>query len=116
MDMTADFLAEEGATAGVTGRWSILYGGVAGVYESMPQGRAFGWYVLAGGGSYRVEPSIEDAGVAQSVATSRFGFNAGAGVRAKFGAVGLFIEGRYHTVTVDDSKVTMLPVSVGIIF
>jgi opacity protein-like surface antigen len=116
MDMTPEFLAEEGASAGVTGTWSVLYGGVSAVLESMPKGRSFGWYLLAGGGSYRVEPSIEDAGISQSATKTQFGFNGGAGLRFKVGGVGLFLEGRYHTVTIEDSKVTLLPVSVGIVF
>ena len=116
MDMTPELLSELGATPGTTGTWSVLYGGVSAVLESMPKGRAFGWYLLAGGGSYRVEPSVEEAGVAVSSAKTQFGFNGGAGLRFKLGAVGLFVEGRYHTVKIEDSKVTLLPVSVGIVF
>ena len=116
MDMTPESLAEAGAATGVTGTWSVLYGGVSAVLESMPKGRAFGWYLLAGGGSYRVEPSIEDAGVSQSLSKTQLGFNGGAGLRFKVGGAGLFLEGRYHTVTIEDSKVTLLPVSFGIVF
>ncbi|MFN8571139.1 MAG: outer membrane beta-barrel protein [Gemmatimonadaceae bacterium] len=116
MDMTPESLAEVGASAGVTGTWSVLYGGATAVLESMQRGSSFGWYVLAGGGSYRVEPSVSDAGVSVSVAKTSFGFNGGGGVRFKLGAVGLYLEGRYHTVTIDDSKVTLLPVSVGLVF
>lgn len=116
MDMTPESLAEVGAPAGVTGTWSVLYGGATAVLESMARGSTFGWYVLAGGGSYRVEPSVSDGDVTQSLAKTSFGFNGGAGIRFKLGAVGLFLEGRYHTVTIDDSKVTLLPVSVGLVF
>ncbi len=116
VDMTPELLAELGASAGITGMWSILYGGVSGVLESMPKGRAFGWYLLAGGGSYRVEPSTDDAGVSLSSTKTQLGFNGGAGLRIKVGVVGFFLEGRYHTVTIEDSKVTLLPVSVGIVF
>lgn len=116
MDMTPEFLAEVGASAGVTGTWSVLYGGLVGVFESMSQGSSFGWYVLAGGGPYRVEPRVTDSGVSVSATKTQLGFNGGGGIRLKLGAVGIFLEGRYHTVTIEDSRVTLLPASIGIVF
>lgn len=116
MDVSPEFLAEAGAPVGVTGTWSVLYGGASAVLESMDRNAGFGWFLVAGGGSYRVEPSINDGGVTQSTAETAFGFNGGGGVRFRMGPVGLFVEGRYHTVTIQDSKVTLLPVSVGLVF
>lgn len=116
MDMTPESLSAAGASAGVTGSWSVLYGGVTAVMESMPARAGLGWYVLAGGGTYRVEPSVSDGGVSASIAKTKLGFNGGGGIRVRMGAIAAFVEARYHTVTIEDSKVTLLPVSLGLVF
>lgn len=123
MDMTPDLLADEGATKG---NWSLLVRGVAGVYELMPQGRTFGWYVLAGGGSYRITAEAPEESITPTDTSGKktwglsleekVGFNVGTGIRIKLGPASLFIEGRFHSITDKDLNVKLLPVSVGIIF
>jgi hypothetical protein len=43
-----------------------------------------------------------------------FGINAGAGFDFQAGAVGLFIEGRFHNVFTEDESTNFIPITVGV--
>jgi opacity protein-like surface antigen len=121
-DMTDEVILDNGGIPGeTTGNFSLTYVGVAPVLEVAPAGSSVGWYVLAGVGLYRVGFSISEGGIDVSSSSNEFGFNAGAGLRFRFGAATLFAEARYHGVQVDDddpstssSNFTFMPFSVGI--
>jgi opacity protein-like surface antigen len=88
--------------------------GGAGVLEVAPQESSVGWYILAGGGLYNVKVSVEESGVDVSDSESKFGFNAGVGLKFRVGGASLFVEGRYHGVKAHESNFTFLPLSFGI--
>ena len=58
-------------------------------------------YVIGGAGIYA------DGG-------TDFGINAGAGFDFRAGAVGLFIEGRFHNVFTEDESTNFIPITVGV--
>jgi hypothetical protein len=43
-----------------------------------------------------------------------FGINAGAGFDFVAGAVGLFVEGRFHNVFTEDESTNFIPITVGV--
>ena len=74
-------------------------------------------YALGGVGLYNVKLSAEAAGVSTSTSQTQFGWNAGVGAALVVGKISLFVEGRYHEVTLDNSgKFKFIPVSAGILF
>jgi len=113
-DMKDEFLLTLGATPGTTGSGTILFGGAAGVLEVAPQESSVGWYLLAGGGIYQFELSVNESGISVSDSQTKFGFNAGAGLKFRVGGASLYVESRYHGVKVEDSNITFVPLSFGI--
>jgi opacity protein-like surface antigen len=108
-------------SADATGNFSLLYIGVAPVLEVAPAESSIGWYVLAGVGLYQVKTSVTETGIDVSASQSEIGFNAGAGLRFRFGSASLYVETRYHGVRVDDDDATtsasdfnFMPFSIGI--
>jgi opacity protein-like surface antigen len=104
-----------------TGNFSLLYFGVAPVLEVAPPESGIGWYILAGVGMYQVKTSVTETGIDVSTSESEIGFNAGAGLRFRFGSATLYVETRYHGVRVDDDDATtsasdfnFMPFSIGI--
>ena len=79
-------------------------------YDIVPVGPAR-LYALAGGGHYWSKAEVPNA-----ERVGDFGWNAGAGVRMNFLAAKMFIEGRYHSVSTDGGKMTMMPITVGLSF
>jgi hypothetical protein len=72
-------------------------------------------YLIGGGGVYNLDAKGDDvpSGI-ESV--TKFGLNAGAGFDYKAGAVGVFVEGRFHTVFTEDDNTNFIPVTVGVRF
>ena len=76
-------------------------------------------YALGGAGVYNVKLKAESAGVSTSTSDTQFGWNAGVGVAFVIGKLSIFVEGRYHEVTLDNTqggKFKFIPVSAGILF
>lgn len=76
-------------------------------------------YALGGAGIYNVKLKAEAAGVSTSTSDTQFGWNAGAGLAFVAGKLSVFVEGRYHEVTLDNAaggKFKFIPVTVGILF
>jgi opacity protein-like surface antigen len=115
-DMKESMLFEVGADPGTTGYMGTLFAGLSGVLEAMPRDASMGWYLLAGGGVYRVTPTISTGAFDVSSSETRAGFNAGAGLRFRAGAASLYIESRYHGLKLFDDNFTFLPISVGVAF
>jgi opacity protein-like surface antigen len=80
---------------------------------------AFRPYIIGGGGVYNFKTTgTNDLGgvIDTDNSTTKFGLNAGAGFDFKAGAVGLFIEGRFHDVFTSGENLKFIPITVGIRF
>ena len=75
-------------------------------------------YALGGAGVYNLKFSGESASAGVSVSNSQtqFGWNAGVGAAFVVGKVSIFVEGRYHEISVNGGKFKFTPVSAGILF
>ena len=76
-------------------------------------------YALAGAGIYDVKLSVDSAGLSTSTSQTQFGWNAGVGVAFVVGKLSIFVEGRYHEITLDNvpgGKFKFIPVTAGILF
>ncbi|HVO50337.1 MAG TPA: outer membrane beta-barrel protein [Thermoanaerobaculia bacterium] len=76
-------------------------------------------YVLGGAGVYYNRFSGSAGGRSgTTLSETDFGWNAGAGAAFVVGKVSIFVEGRYHEVTLDNSagKFKFIPVTAGILF
>ena len=76
-------------------------------------------YALGGGGIYNVKLSVDSAGLSTSTSQTQFGWNAGVGVAFVVGKLSIFVEGRYHEITLDNvpgGKFKFVPVTAGILF
>jgi hypothetical protein len=70
-------------------------------------------YLIGGAGMYI--PAATAPGAA-SVSENHFGWNAGAGVNVPLGFLKGFVEARYNRVSLDNSKMEFVPVTLGIMF
>jgi opacity protein-like surface antigen len=80
---------------------------------------AFRPYLIGGGGVYNFKTTgTDDLGgvIDTDNSTTKFGLNAGAGFDFKAGAVGLFLEGRFHDVFTTGENLKFIPITVGIRF
>jgi opacity protein-like surface antigen len=76
-------------------------------------------YLIGGAGVYNFKTTgTNDLGPLFSTdnSTTKFGLNAGAGFDFKAGAVGLFLEGRFHDVFTSGENVKFIPITVGVRF
>lgn len=73
-------------------------------------------YILAGYGLYDLKITAETGGVSSSASQTKGGWNAGVGVALTLGKVSIFVEGRYHEISLDGGTFKFAPVSVGILF
>lgn len=74
-------------------------------------------YILGGGGVYNVKTTgTDDVGgvIDTDNSITKFGFNAGAGFDFKAGAIGLFLEGRFHNVFTPGENLKFVPITLGI--
>lgn len=73
-------------------------------------------YFLGGGGLYNVELVTDTASGSASDTQRRFGWSAGAGVAFSIRGATVFVEGRYHRISTSGRAMTLVPVSVGLMF
>jgi len=74
-------------------------------------------YLIGGGGVYNFKQTgSADPGQVLEGGTTKFGINAGAGFDFKAGAIGLFLEGRFHDVFASGDDFAFIPITVGIRF
>ncbi len=75
-------------------------------------------YALGGVGAYHVQYTGEATGITASSSQTDFGWNAGVGAAFVIGKVSIFVEGRYHEISLENSggKFKLIPVSAGILF
>ena len=77
-------------------------------------------YVIAGLGAYHLKTETEGISP-ESVSSTRFGINGGAGVELNFGRINGFIEGRVDNVftekgMIDEEQIQVVPVTFGLTF
>ena len=74
-------------------------------------------YLIGGGGVYNFKQTgSADPGQVLEGGTTKFGLNAGAGFDFKAGAIGLFVEGRFHDVFSAGENLKFIPITLGIRF
>ena len=72
-------------------------------------------YLIGGGGVYNMKPTGDDV-IGDPGSETKFGVNAGAGFDIKAGGVGLFLEGRFHSIFTEGSNTQFIPINVGLRF
>ena len=70
-------------------------------------------YLIGGVGLYNYKFTGDDVPDNLDSETD-FGINAGAGFEFVAGAVGLFVEGRFHNVFAEDDNLNFIPITVGV--
>jgi Outer membrane protein beta-barrel domain len=71
-------------------------------------------YLIGGVGFYNGKASGDDVGDTES--DTNFGLNGGAGFDFMAGAVGVFVEGRFHSVFSEGDNTNFIPITVGVRF
>ena len=104
--------APVGASGRSTGAQEIVSVTLDPTWRMSDAAAPFAPYLIGGIGSYRVGC----AGVARCDGVTRFGCNAGVGARFTTVGVRWFTEARYNCVTIEDSSVQYLPVTIGLLF
>lgn len=98
----------------------LIYGTANVVYRfQTSEDSRFHPYLIGGGGVYNFDLKGDDVDLlpgGDPDSQTKFGINAGAGFDIKAGAVGLFVEGRFHDVLTEGSNLTMIPITVGVRF
>ena len=101
------------------GDWSILSGTLNAIL-AVPTQSGIRPYVIGGVGMYNVKASFSASEDGESFdfsdSETKVGLNGGAGLRFGLGGLSTFLEARYHTVFMDDERVSFVPVSFGIEF
>lgn len=69
-------------------------------------------YVIAGGGMYWGNCSVKTACDAES----KFGYNAGLGVKLRALLLSGYVEARYHSIQTEGESTNFLPITIGIMF
>jgi opacity protein-like surface antigen len=72
-------------------------------------------YLIGGVGLYNVKVTGDDV-IGDPESETDFGINAGAGFDFTAGAVGIFVEGRFHNVFSDPDNTNFIPITVGVRF
>ena len=70
-------------------------------------------YLIGGVGLYNGKVTGDDV-TGDPESQTDFGINAGAGFDFVAGAVGLFVEGRFHNVFTEDESTNFIPITVGV--
>lgn len=108
----------EDAPDGFDGNTQVIQGTANVVYTfTTAQASTFHPYLIGGVGLYNSKPVGDDfQAIVGDESSTDFGINAGAGFDFQAGAVGLFVEGRFHNVFSDGSDSNFIPITVGIRF
>ena len=96
--------------------FQIIQGTVNAVYTFVTaEESTFHPYLIGGVGLYNAKATGDDVPDDLGSETD-FGINAGAGFNFQAGAVGLFVEGRFHNVFTEDESTNFIPITLGIRF
>jgi opacity protein-like surface antigen len=107
--LRADGLYSSTSHDGVDGSTSILGGTVSALYHFSAPAATARPYALGGLGFYNVDPGIADA-------ETKSGFALGGGVTFNLSGLNAFAEARYISIQTSGSSITLVPLSVGIMF
>jgi hypothetical protein len=72
-------------------------------------------YLIGGVGLYNRKLTGDDV-LGDPESETDFGINAGAGFDFVAGSVGLFVEGRFHSVFSDPENMSFIPITIGVRF
>ena len=98
----------------VDANFQIIQGTANAVYTfTTSEESTFHPYLIGGVGLYNMKLTGDDVPDDLDSETD-FGINAGAGFDFQAGAVGLFIEGRFHNVFTEDESTNFIPITVGV--
>jgi len=90
----------------------LIYGTANAVYRfESSEKSTFRPYLIGGAGVYNSKATGSDA---PSGSTTKVGINLGAGLDFKAGGAGLFLEGRWHDVFLDNDNLKFFPITLGI--
>lgn len=96
-------------------KYQILNANLSGILETtLDEGQKTRLYLLAGAGIYTYKLRGGDEATGLDNSTSDFGISGGAGFGYRVGAIGLFLEGRFHNVFTDGSDLQYVPVTAGV--
>ena len=97
------------------GHFQVIQGTANVVYTfTTAEESTFHPYLIGGVGLYNFKAGGDD--LPDSDSETDFGINAGAGFDFQAGAVGLFVEGRFHNVFSDPDNTNFIPITVGVRF
>lgn len=103
----------DGAPDGFDANFRMIQGTANVVYTfTTAEESTFHPYLIGGVGLYNFKATGDD--VPDVDAETDFGINAGAGFDFQAGAVGLFVEGRFHNVFTEGESTNFIPISAGI--
>jgi hypothetical protein len=98
----------------VDANFQIIQGTANAVYTfTTSEESSFHPYLIGGVGLYNMKLTGDDVPDGLDSETD-FGINAGAGFDFQAGAVGLFIEGRFHNVFTEGESTNFIPITVGV--
>jgi hypothetical protein len=104
------------ASSSLKNRFIMGTGNVVFKFKSSEES-TFRPYLIGGGGVYNFKTTgTNDIGQNIEGGTTKFGVNAGAGFDFKAGAVGLFVEGRFHNIFFEGPNTKFIPITLGIRF
>ena len=116
IDGTWTQFSDKDLPGGGTGKERIIAGTADLVYalNSLAMTK---FYLIGGIGVYNVKAERTDLILGSGTATdTKFGINAGAGVRVQLTGFSTFVEARWHDVFTQGSDPKMVPITVGITF
>jgi hypothetical protein len=94
--------------------FQIIQGTANAVYRfQTSEGTKVHPYLIGGVGLYNSKPT-GDGVIGDPGSNTDFGINGGAGFDFQAGAVGLFVEGRFHNVFSDPDNTNFIPITVGV--
>ncbi len=111
-------LGVEDAPDDFDGNTQVIQGTANVVYTfTTAEESTFHPYLIGGVGMYNFKPTGDDLeALVGDESETDFGINAGAGFDFQAGAVGLFVEGRFHNVFTEGESTNFIPITVGIRF
>lgn len=103
----------DNAPDGFDGNIQVIQGTANAVYkfQTSPDSKVRP-YIIGGVGLYNSKATGDD--VIDDASDTDFGINGGAGFDFKLGAVGAFVEGRFHNVFSDPDNTNFIPITVGV--
>jgi hypothetical protein len=101
--------------SGVDGHLRVFQGTANAVYRfPAAEATAIRPYLIGGIGVYNYKTITEPSEIFRDDADTDLGINGGAGVDVVAGALGVFVEARYHNVMAEGENAEFVPITVGV--